>query len=352
MKVVIVADCLTTQKAGIHYYAKQFIDRVVSQYAQHDYSHITTKPYHIDGSANIIIPIKKSWPFHYRLRYISSIPAEIKRLKADIVIEMAHFGPFSLPTHVKRYVVVHDLTPILYPEYHDRPSVIWHKYFFGNLLRKVDGIIANSNTTKNDIREYFNIPEDKIYVNHPSTEYLSFSSDSSKNLDASGPIKFLTVGTIEPRKNHIRILEALREITGVVDFTWTIIGQTGWKSEKILSALSEYDKPDQIRHLGYVDEATLNAEYKQSQVLIYASEYEGFGMPIVEAMRYGVGLILSDTPIHREVGGSAAVYFKHPEELSMLLKNLTLIDIQDLQKKSALRYAQFDSLDLDLPILD
>ena len=158
--------------AGIHYYARQFIERVISQYPQHEYYHITSSEYPVHRSQNIIIPILRSIPFHYRIRYISSIPKRIKDLDPDIVIEMAHFGPFFLPKSIKSYVVVHDLTPILYPQYHDWISVLWHRLFFGNLLQKVDGIITNSKTTKNDVGNHFGIRLNKITVAYPNPSYL------------------------------------------------------------------------------------------------------------------------------------------------------------------------------------
>ncbi len=320
MKVVFVADNLTTQSAGIHVYTRQFIKRTINQYPNHSYHHITSMPYDIEGSTNEIIPIKTWLPGHYRLRYFHEIPKRISALNGDVVIEMAHFGPFGLSDRIKRVTVVHDLTPILYPQYHDKLSVWWHKHQFGKLLRSVDAIVSNSNTTRNDIVAHLDVEPSKIHVCYPTV--LTLSAQESQQVDR--PVQLLTVGTVEPRKNHLFILEALTEWyeEHQRDFTWVVAGAKGWKSKPFYDALKASSIESKVLLTGRIEDQQLKELYRYSDVFLFTSHYEGFGLPILEAMAYGLCVVLSDTTIHREVGGKGSAFVQSPKDLIALLNHL------------------------------
>ena len=323
MKVVFVADNLTTQSAGIHVYTKQFIERTIAQYSNHNYHHITTTPYEIEGSINEVIPIKSWLPGHYRLRYFHEIPKRIKEIKSNVAIEMAHFGPFRLPDPIKKVTVVHDLTPILYPEYHDTPSAWWHKTQFGQLLQSVDGIISNSRATRDDIVSHLDVDRNKIKVCYPQVPHRTMPVQEPKSRDQ--PLQLLTVGTVEPRKNHLFILEALTQWyqESHKDFTWVVAGAKGWKSKPFYDELELSLIKSKVRLTGYVDDQQLHDLYRESDVFLFSSHYEGFGLPILEAMGYGLHVILSDTKNHREVGGEGCRYVQSPDDLISQLNQLS-----------------------------
>ena len=317
MKVVFVADNLTTQSAGIHVYTRQFIKRTIKQYPNHSYHHITSAPYDIEGSNNEIIPIKTWLPVHYRLRYFNEIPKRIIALNGDVVIEMAHFGPFGLSDRIKRVTVVHDLTPILYPQYHDKLSVWWHKYQFGKLLRSVDAIVSNSHTTRSDIITHLDVEPRKIHVCYPTVPTVS--TQEPRHEDRT--VQLLTVGTVEPRKNHLFILAALTEWyhEHQRDFTWVVAGAKGWKSKPFYNALKALPIESKVLLTGRVDDRRLQELYRDSDVFLFTSHYEGFGLPILEAMSHGLCVVLSDTTIHREVGGEGCAYVQSSKDLIALL---------------------------------
>ena len=343
MKVVFIADNLTTQSAGIHVYTKQFIKKTMAQYPSHTFHHITTEPYEIEGSYNEILPINKWIPGHYRLRYYHDIPTRIKSIGANVAIEMAHFGPFRLPSEIKRVTVVHDLTPNLYPEYHDMPSVLWHKNQFGKLLRSVDAIVCNSVTTKEDIVEHLGIYGGKINICYPA---VVAGHEQLADVDRSDePLQLLTVGTVEPRKNHLLILEALTKWYDEQrqDFRWVVAGSKGWKSEPFYQALESSPIKDMVEMRGYVDDYELSTLYQESDLFLFASHYEGFGLPILEAMGYGLCVVLSDTKIHREVGGAGCTYFGTAEDLTRELTDIgTSCSANHLNQLERLANATFE----------
>lgn len=345
MKVVFIADCLTTQIAGIHYYAKNFIPDVIRDFSNNEFYHITSEAYEIVGSKNIVIPINQRVPFHYRLRYFGAIPKVINSLDADVAIEMAHFGPFRLNRQIKRMTMVHDLTPILYPYYHDRLSVTWHRLFFRRLLQKVDGILTNSYSTKKDVVDQFGIEPNKIYVNYPRLA----STFTPKTDEDKTTTTFLTVGTIEPRKRHELILAGFERAygRGFSDFEWIVVGQKGWNNYGFYNKLNKSPVNHLVDLVGYVDDEQLHDLYKKSDVLVYASEYEGFGMPITESLSYGLKLILSDTIVHREVAGEAGLYFSDINVLAELIIHNDQIELDIIRE----RFEQFSRRVISLPFL-
>ena len=202
LKVVFLADCLITQKAGIHYYTKQFIKRTIAAYPSHDYYMVVPEHYqHIDIQ-QVIIPIKSNIPFHLRLRNIWHIPNQLNKLNVDVAIEMAHFGPFRLSKKTKRVTIIHDLTPLIHPQWHDKISTYVHMIFLKRILRNANHIIANSQFTSKAITKYLPSVQKKVSVSYPSLCTIEINHKESDNND----VYFLSVGTIEPRKNYSALI--------------------------------------------------------------------------------------------------------------------------------------------------
>lgn len=321
-KVVFLADCLITQKAGIHYYALQFIKRTIAKYTDHDYYIVVPEKYNHLNINQIVIPINSKIPLHLRVRNIWHIPQSINKLNPDIVIEMAHFGPFRLNSSIKRVTIIHDLTAILYPEWHDKASHIVQKLFLKRILKKADHVITNSHSTAESIKEYQPLTKDKITVVYPSINVKVKKNNSDKNIG----VYFLSVGTIEPRKNYIQLIKAFEKVAanhGEVKLV--IIGYKGWKYEPVLNAIKKSTYSDRIILKGYISEEELIKYYRNSIAFVFTTLYEGYGLPLLEAMSLESVIISSDIAICREVCGKAALFYKDTDDLSMkmvdVLKN-------------------------------
>lgn len=305
-KVVFLADCLITQRAGIHYYTKQFIKRTIEAYPSYDYYMVVPSHYEGIDIQQIIIPINKKIPFHLRIRNIWQIPNRLNKLNPDVIIEMAHFGPFRLKSSIKRVTVIHDLTPILYPAWHDRMSTLIHKLFLRRILTNADHIIANSHVTASDIAEYHPPTRSKIQVVYPSVE-IAYTKN---NTDIINDAYFLSVGTLEPRKNYESLIRAFDVVAQKNDsIKLIIIGFKGWKSDPIFKLIDQSSAKDRIIIKGYVSEDELIEYYAQALAFVFPTHYEGFGLPLLEAMTLGTLVVCSDIDICHEVCGDGAVYF-------------------------------------------
>ncbi|MDA8693257.1 glycosyltransferase family 4 protein, partial [Saprospiraceae bacterium] len=295
----------------------------------------------------IIIPIKKSIPFHLRIRNIWHIPNQLNKLDADIVIEMAHFGPFRLSKKTTRVTVIHDLTPLIYPLWHDKISTYVHKLFLKRILRNANHIIANSQVTSNAIAEYLPSVEKKIRVAYPSLSIDDINSKSTKSADTY----FLSVGTIEPRKNYSALIEAFNKVAQQDDkIKLVIIGFKGWKSKPIFDLITQSENKDRILIKGYVTEEELIQYYKNAMAFIFPTHYEGFGLPLLEAMMLGSLVICSDIEICREVCADSALYFSDTDTLARSMQKVVESpnDYLEYKSKSISRAKYFNDQKINL----
>jgi len=320
MKIAIIADALDTQQAGIHIYVKELLDAMHALEIS-DEIHIIRVSNERDYPkwTEHCVPIK-SIPLHMRWRQLTTIPNILNKLHPDIVYETAHFGPFRLNRSIKRCTMIHDLTPLLFPEYHSVSSHIAHKLLLRGIVDKADAIIVNSKQTQADLALWDPISVSKSWVIPLAPRSKVLNKIQKPIIDGS---YILTVGTIEPRKNHLLLLEAFEGLQ-ISNLKLVIAGAIGWKSKKIVSRIKNSPKYDSIQLLGRVTNETLSNLYQNAAIMVYPSHYEGFGLPVLEGMQYGIPVLCSDASSLPEVGGKAARYFPidDAESLTTLINNV------------------------------
>ena len=198
-------------------------------------------------------------------------------------------------------------------------------------MREADGIICNSRTTADVVCDYFSKQGFKR-ASKLEIHYFPMGFDLA---EADGPVRaglqrflagaktFLMVGTISPRKGHIVALEAMKKLLVDHEAQLLIIGKRGWKSDEFLSLLSSDEKLSKhVLWLLDASDAELQWAYNHASALLAASHDEGFGLPLVEAAKFGLPIIASDIPIFHEVTGDKADFFKvmEADDLAKTLK--------------------------------
>ncbi|MEK7253444.1 MAG: glycosyltransferase family 1 protein [Bacteroidota bacterium] len=322
MRIAILCDALDLQYAGIQTYLRGLVKAVTELDRSNEYFLVRPKAGgEFENAREIIVPISSHIPGSQRLRLFTSIPKRLAAEKMDVVVEPAHFGPFNLPTHIKRVTIIHDLTPVLFPQFHPFASTLFHRFLLPHILKKADCIIANSENTKQDVVAKYAVAKGKIQVVLPGREIEFAPRKDAFVLQKYGITQpyFLYVGTLEPRKNLATLVKAYDEYRrlGGQAFQLVLVGKKGWKNEAFEAALAKSPHRKDIILTGYAERQELPVLYSMAALFIYPSLYEGFGLPVLEAMSCGVPVLISNTSSLPEVGGQAAGYF-NPNSVSDL----------------------------------
>lgn len=346
--IVIIADPIDKQLAGIHYFTLNLIKALLALDNENRYSIIKLGPDLIAENINhISLPNTLTFLETDPIRSFITLPNLIKDLKPDLVIEPAHFGPFNLPKSIKRLTVIHDLTPLKFPSFHPIASVIAHKFLLPNIIKTANLLITNSKQTEKDLLAFFPRAKGKthsIYLGKEDFFKPSYSEDILKSYKIKAPF-FLSLGTIEARKNLITLLEAYRifRSSRLEKIHLVIVGKFGWNSNKFYKKLLKHPFKEDIKLIGYAKRRDLPYLYSQAEAFIYPSFYEGFGLPVLEAMACGTACLISNQSSLPEVGGDAALYFdpNSSQDLKDLMQEV--MDQDELKKnlkEKSLKQAQ------------
>jgi glycosyltransferase involved in cell wall biosynthesis len=215
------------------------------------------------------------------------------------------------PPRAKITATIHDLTCWVLPEAHFPKNIAADKRFAGQILRRADGIIAVSESTRQDAIRILKLAPNKIRVIHHgiAPEFFSVSRQDAEDVRSRlGLLRpyLLFVGTIEPRKNLDTLLDAYQALSQTTreEFELVVAGPRGWASPQTVARLGTLPG---IRYLGYVSEADLPGLFAGATAFVYPSLYEGFGFPVVQAMAAGTPVITSCVSALPEVTGGAAL---------------------------------------------
>ncbi len=217
--------------------------------------------------------------------------------------------------NIQKIISIYDLSFIRYPEYVDSVVQQYAKRL-SRCIKWTDLIITISESSKQDIINYLNFPSDRIFVtplaSHYNANFLS-NLDLEKeveniNYDFSRPY-LLFVSTIEPRKNIQAIISAFNFLKKryKIEHQLVLIGKKGWKYDAIFTAIENSPWQNQIHHLNYLSHELVALFYSRADVFVYPSHYEGFGLPVLEAMTLGAPVVTSNTSSLPEVTGDAAL---------------------------------------------
>ena len=240
----------------------------------------------------------------------------------DLYHESAFF-PFLAPRNVTTVFTLTDLSLIRFPEHHPRERVIYSRAFFRRRCKNVSRFLTISSFIQNEMAVYLGIPTENTTVTHlgydPTVFYPRAGSEINDCLKRFGVREryFLSVGTGDPRKN-VAVIPAAMAHSGV-DVQLVVAGWQGWVEATFWG---------KGYFLGYVDDVDLARLYSGALALVFPSRYEGFGLPVLEAMACGCPVVTTREASMPEVAGDAAAYMKDPDDvegLGLILKELAEI---------------------------
>jgi glycosyltransferase involved in cell wall biosynthesis len=254
---------------------------------------------------------------HDRLWRFGGAGLSASRANADVIfIPTAATLPIG---SVPAVCTIHDVTPFTMPS-HSAPVSAMQRVLLNGCARFSRTIITSSECSKKDIVTYLGVPEEKVVVIHDGCDQSLFNPDPP-DMAAFAALRtrlridkpyLLHHGTIQPRKNLKRLIEAFHLMlanNADLDFDLVLVGQLGWESDDIVNATAKRDERGRVILAGMLDDSELALIIKGASLAVVPSLYEGFSLPMVEAMACGVPTIVSNTSCLPEISGDALAYF-------------------------------------------
>jgi glycosyltransferase involved in cell wall biosynthesis len=341
---------------GLGNYSRFIVDGIHTSFPEEDIylftpeikNHPEVKVYQNDSSLNTILPSPVLQQVKLGSYWRSfQLKNEARRYKLDLFHGLSHELPVGISAVTKSVVTVHDLIFIRYPEFY-KPIERWiYTQKIKYACKQADVIVAISEQTKNDLIEFLKVPSDKIRVVYQGCHPNFKKKLSSEELEQVRkkyqlPEKFLlNVGTIEPRKNSLSILKALNELKDSTSIPLVMIGRATRYLDVIMKYAQENNLTNRIQYIHKSAFVDLPAIYRLSEAFIYPSLFEGFGIPLVEAIACNVPVITSTGSCFREAAGSASRYVfpNSTKELASAIQQV-LTD-KELRQKMIIESANF-----------
>ncbi len=353
-KILLNTDSMRPPMAGIGRYTYQLLYRLKTHAAIQavveipEYNHqqknivqnVTEKTKRFDWRKAI-----RSIPFAYQgLHYYRAekFRRNTKKLaKQDFIYHETRY--ILNPYAGAKVCTVHDLSHIHYPRYHPKERVDFMKRFLPASIQQANHIITGSLHTRDEIIREFNVPQEKISVVYhgvdsvfrPREDIEIHSILASYGLKNQGYL--LSVGTLEPRKNLLGLVLAYSQLPDSLrtQYPLVLVGSFGWENHELEKILPALMSKKQLYYLGYIPDEDLPSLYAGARAFAYLSFYEGFGLPLLEAMACKIPVLSSNTSSMPEVVGNGALLVD-PNDTAMITEQLEQI-LTDVELRASLK---------------
>ena len=328
MKILLDAFPLNAPKSGVGYYTYHLLNALAKLYSSQDEfiyfygrrfsNEIIKRPAAVDAAT------RKTLKAFFRDPYKITQPIKefifkrgAKKINPDIYHETNYV---LLPYSGKQVVTVFDMSIKRFPETHPAGRVKFFNEYFDKRIPNADHILSISEFTKNELVEIMGINSDKITVTPlaPPENFSAPTLDQINKFKSNNNLPndfFLYLGNIEPRKNLLTIIRAYKKFCEQNNNIKLILaGEQTWLSEKIITEINKLNLENSVLLPGYVNENDLPLWYASAKAFLYPSKYEGFGLPVIEAMAAGAPVITSNVSSLPEVAGDAAILL-HPDDI-------------------------------------
>jgi glycosyltransferase involved in cell wall biosynthesis len=312
VRIAFDGTTLRPGRTGVGYYTEHLLHHLAREGAGDELIVVSNQP--VDTTRPLPAHVRVAAPSWRAPRMVwmqMLAPRTLGQLQPDV----AHFtnGMVPLASPVPTVVTIHDMSLTLYPRCHPPRRVLLNRPLVNLAARRADAIITVSQSAKRDIVDLYGLPPERVHVVHeaaaPSFRPITDRTELGRVRQryALADRFILYVGTIEPRKNLLKLIEgfAARRKAGDLPHQLVCAGPYGWLSRDIEKTIGHLRVADAIRFTGYVPFDDLPALYSLAEMFVFPSIYEGFGLPVIEAMASGTPVITGHVPALTEVGGGA-----------------------------------------------
>ncbi|MBL7742977.1 MAG: glycosyltransferase family 4 protein [Chitinophagaceae bacterium] len=325
---------LSNYLEGYGYFLFETLRRITRSHPEHDFIFIFDRPFDkkfVFGKN--VLPViagpAARHPLLWKYWYDVKVPVVLRKYKADIFVSCDGFC--SLTTKVPQCLLVHDLSFLHYPEFMKKSHHLFYKHYTSKFLAKAASIATVSEFSRKDIAKQYKIDDGKIDVVLSAAKELfqpvaEEEKQRIKDKYTEGKDYFIYAGAIHPRKNPMNLLRAFSIFKKKQKSNWKLVlaGRLAWKYKHFVESLKTYKYRDDVVLTGYLDEEELVRVVGSAYALIYPSFWEGFGVPVLEAMKCNVPVITSESSAMQEIAKDAALY-ANPADHNDIAEKMVLL---------------------------
>ncbi|MES2774342.1 MAG: glycosyltransferase family 1 protein [Bacteroidota bacterium] len=317
---------------GYGNFTAETMRRITQQHPEHEFYFLFDRPFDKQFAfSNNITPIVIGPPARHAVLfkwwYDVRVPATLRKIKADVFVSTDGFC--SLVTKLPQVLVVHDLAFLHHPGFIKKSHLLFYKRYTPKFIAIAKQVATVSQFSKQDILAHYKTDPGKISVIGSAAREIFQpvswqEKEAIKEQYTDGKEYFLFSGAIHPRKNLVNLLKAfsLFKKRQLSNMQLVLCGRMAWQTTEFEEKLATYKYRSDVKLLGFVPEPDLAKLTASAYAVVYPSLFEGFGLPILEAMQCGVPVITSNTSSMPEVGRDAALYADptNPEDIATQMK--------------------------------
>ena len=319
---------------GYGYFIYETFKRITAAHPEHEFIFIFDRPYDerfVFGPnvKAVVTGPPARHPLLWKLWYDIKVPVLLRKYKADVFVSCDGFC--SLGTKVPQCLLVHDLAFLHYPSFIPKSHLLYYKRYTPKMLAKAKVIAAVSAFSKKDITSQYGTAADKINIVYSAAKEIfqpitNEEKQAAKTKYTGGKEYFVYTGAIHPRKNLVNLLKAFSLFKKRQQSSMKLVltGRLAWKYDSFVKNLKTYKYRDDVVMTGYVNEEEIRKLVGAAYTMVYPSLFEGFGVPVLEAMQCDVPVITSLNSSMQEIANEAALYAE-PESPADIAEKMMLL---------------------------
>jgi glycosyltransferase involved in cell wall biosynthesis len=358
MVVAVNTRFLLEELEGLGYFIHEIFRIIVKRHPEHKFYFLFDRPYnqeyiYADNVTGLVVSPPARHPILWKLWYDIKVPLTLRKIKADVFVSPDGFC--SLNTLTPQCLVVHDLGFLHHPQAYKASHIRFYKRNTPKFINKAQTVVTVSKFSKEGIIRHYKTDPSKISVIYNGVREIfrplsAEQKDAVKDKYTEGKEYFVYVGAIQPRKNLVNLLKAFSIFKKRLQSSMKLViaGRLAWKNEEFLQLMNTYKYKAEVVLTGYLPEDELALVMASAYALVYPSVFEGFGVPVVEAMKCGVPVLTSENTAMQEAGGEAALYFAAVDHMDIADKMMTIYKDENLRAQMIEKgYKAVDKLDWD-----
>ena len=331
---------------GYGYFTREVLQLLTRQHPEHQFHFFFDRPFspHFLFSSNVtghVLRPAARHPLLWKYWFDVTVALRLRRIGADVFLSPD--GQVSMTTGVPQCLVVHDLGFLHVAEGYQKSHLAYYKYYTPKAIHKAATVATVSQFSKRDIVSQYAVAPEKISVVYsgvkPVFRPLAFEEQLAVKEKYTGDSEFyLYTGAIQPRKNLVNLLKAFSIFKRRMQSSFKLVlaGRLAWKNDEFLELLQTYKYRDDVVLTGYLEESELARLTAAAYALVYPSFFEGFGVPVIEAMQCGVPVLTSKDSAMEEISEGVALFFD-PANVDDIAYKLMFIYKQESERNALIQ---------------